>query len=639
MENVAPPPMKFTSWPGLVVVTLFAAGSRVAGFGRLGLDHFDEGVYASAGLWSLAPGGLAGLDPGLIPYAPPGYPILVGLAYRLFGPSDLAAIAVSILAGIAATPATYRLGRKTFGPPTGVAAAGFAAASMPHIVFSRMALTDATFLLAWLVAMTAGGDFLERPGPGRAVFLGLAVGVAQLVKYNGWLAGAIVAASACLGPLVSPDERSRGRLGRVFGWGVLAAVVAASVYAPWFRFVERHGGYASLLNHQRGYFDGPRSWPANWLIQLRQLVAFTDMGLAEAALGPTLALVGLAACHVFERRRLRGPTSAVLGLALILMILTRASSTWWLGLGLAAFSVRNRRPRVRLLGVWWVALSILTPMYHPYARLWLPLEAAGWLMGGLAVNMVVGMSDRPDGWPGLAWFGSRRTFFLAVALGLIAAWIVPGLIPPRAKPLPGKFDEPRDSLRLATMRAVSSLPPEARSVLLLGRPPLAFYATPMLARRGVTSGRVGSSDDVMTSSDGSWAIVDSVALRQEGDPGGEGTATGSLGGRGGGPHDPLQADAPRRRHGRGDRRPLRAGRVVAPPPAEARAGPVGRAILSFTPPWRVATIPPRSDSGDAGRHPQWPRSSPSPTRRGASARRRRRSTSPPGSPRRASRRW
>ena len=91
--------------------------------------------------------------------------------------------------------------------------------------------------------------------------LGLAVGVAQLVKYNGWLAGAIVAATALLGPVVSVDERTRSRLLRTFGWGVLAAVVAALVEWPWFRFVEAHGGYAALLRHQRGYLDGPQRGP------------------------------------------------------------------------------------------------------------------------------------------------------------------------------------------------------------------------------------------------------------------------------------------------------------------------------------------------------------------------------------------
>src|SRR5579871_1913836 len=112
MANLTPPPMTYRAWPAVVGLTLIAAIERLGGFGRLGLDHFDEGVYASAAFWSLRPGGLASLDPGLIPYAPPGYPILVGLGYGLFGASDRVAIAVSALAGVAAIPLAYALGKK-----------------------------------------------------------------------------------------------------------------------------------------------------------------------------------------------------------------------------------------------------------------------------------------------------------------------------------------------------------------------------------------------------------------------------------------------------------------------------------------------------------------------------------------------
>ena len=48
---------------------------------------------------------------------------------------------------------------------------------------------------------------------------------------------------------------------------------------------------------------------------------------------------------------------------------------WWAGLGLCAWLLRDPRPTARMLGVWWLVLSIATPFYHPYARLWLPLLA------------------------------------------------------------------------------------------------------------------------------------------------------------------------------------------------------------------------------------------------------------------------
>ena len=128
------------------------------------LTHFDEGIYAFSGLWIVSKGGVLDLDPAVIAYAPPGFPILVGLSYGVFGVSDYAAIVVATLAGTATIPVVGWLGRRTFGPGAGAAAATFAALAMAHVAFSRKALTDAPFLLAWLVAIGMGGRFLERPG-------------------------------------------------------------------------------------------------------------------------------------------------------------------------------------------------------------------------------------------------------------------------------------------------------------------------------------------------------------------------------------------------------------------------------------------------------------------------------------------
>lgn len=515
MDRLHPSASIGREWPCVAALTAIGAILRLAGFGRLGIDHFDEGVYASTAAWSLAPGGLSALDPGLIPYAPPGYPVLAGLAYRLFGPSDRAAISVSILAGIATIPLVAWLGRRAFGPGIGAAAAAFATASMPHITFSRMALTDATFLLAWIVAMLCGGRFLERPGPMRAVGFGLAVGIAQLVKYNGWLAGAIVAAAALLGPVVSSADRSRTRLVRTFGWGMVAVGVATVVEAPWFWFVEAHGGYASLLRHQRGYLDGPSSWPSNGLHQLRQLVALGAEENALAILGPILALLSGLGFAALSKRRLSVTAFAIVGLAIVGLILFRASTTWWLGAGLFVFLLRDESSTVRLVGVWWLALSVLTPLYHPYARLWLPLEAVGWLMGGLVLGRTV--QGGVDSGGGVS--RPRRAAVATIGLAIVAGWAVPGMIPPRARPLPGGLGEARDSLRTAVGRIVPAIDSNVRSARILGRPSLFFYATPLLARRGVAVGRLASSEDLLGPGVDGWAIVDAALLRQEGEPG------------------------------------------------------------------------------------------------------------------------
>ena len=83
----------------IAVLTVAGLVLRLWRPGRMGLVHFDEGIYAIAGLWSVSPRSLAGLDPMVIPYAPAGYPVLVGLAYLGLGVSDIAAILVSIVAG------------------------------------------------------------------------------------------------------------------------------------------------------------------------------------------------------------------------------------------------------------------------------------------------------------------------------------------------------------------------------------------------------------------------------------------------------------------------------------------------------------------------------------------------------------
>src|SRR5262249_53584183 len=149
----------------------------------------------------VVPGLVSSLDPKLIPYAPPGFPLLVGVAYLVLGVSDSVALLSSILCGIATIPVAGWVGRRTFGPGAGTAAAAMASISMPHVAFSRKALTDVPFVLVWLIAIGFGGRFLEKPTVGRAIALGGMVGLAQNFKYNGWLTGVIVALAAALGML------------------------------------------------------------------------------------------------------------------------------------------------------------------------------------------------------------------------------------------------------------------------------------------------------------------------------------------------------------------------------------------------------------------------------------------------------
>src|SRR5262249_48148870 len=151
-------------------------------------------------------------------------------------------------------------------------------------------------------AIGLGGRFLERPTVGRAIALGLAVGCAQNVKYNGWLAGIAMALAVGLGPV-----REKTRLGRWFalrlGLGVVAAIVAFGVYWPWFNYVQgQPGGYASLIKHHQGYLRGPAEWPGHWSMQMGQATALSGSlgigGLNWGLLSWALAWLGAAVVEV-----------------------------------------------------------------------------------------------------------------------------------------------------------------------------------------------------------------------------------------------------------------------------------------------------------------------------------------------------
>lgn len=485
----------------IAIVVTAAAGAllRLWSLGSLGLLHFDEGIYALTASGLATAASPVAIDPGVIPYAPPGYPFLVATAFAVLGTSDTAAFLVSIFAGIAAIFLVGLLTRRTFGPGTGWIGSLLAAVSGPHIAFSRMTLTDSTFLAAWLLALWAGIRLLEKPALGRAIALAVAVAAAQYVKYNGWLAGIILglaALPACWpGPAQSP---SRGRMvACLAGAGLLAGLL----YWPWYDFVEGHGGYAGLMAHHRSYVQGPIAWPRNLLLQLDQVKALSGwswggrsgrIGFALLALVPVTAhaLGGL-------RPSWRPPAMGCIVLGLML----EPAIAWWVAAVTFPGMLLDDRPGRRVLASGWVLLTLMTPLYHPYARLWLPLLALGWIGSAAAV---LSLRDEPTQarWP-------RRIFLVvvtALALGQIAT--------STAAPLPGLL-APSDSVRSASREVVTRTEKLPQGVLVVARPSVLFYLSGQ-----VVIGRMADTSSLLQPAPGSSPLVllDTVQLAQEGDP-------------------------------------------------------------------------------------------------------------------------
>ncbi|MFO0954773.1 MAG: glycosyltransferase family 39 protein [Isosphaeraceae bacterium] len=503
----------------VVLLTILAAAVRLYGLGRIGLTHFDEGVYAFAGLWSV---GAAGLGPDLIPYAPPGFPILVGLSYAVLGVADISAVLASIACGVATVPVAAWVARRTFGPGAGGAAAAFTCLSIAHIAFSRKALTDVPFLLFWMLAIGLGARFLERPGLWRGVVLGLAVGLAQNFKYSGWVAGLIVIASAVVSLGVDRNSRSRVALLRTFGFGAVGIVVAGAVYLPWFLYVENHGGYAALLRHHQSYMRGISSWPGHWSQQLAQVTALSGWrawGLVTWTAAWLAA--GFGACGrrwVLGRSRNDWTRFRVGGLLGASFLAGIPDLAWWGGLAWFLWLVTDPRPSVRLLACWWLILSVMTPFYTPYARLWLPLHGAGWILMAGAVVALGPFSEAGvvESTRGEVLFTPKVLTQCAVVLFCLvfarAHWSWYGAEPGAFRV--AAFFRPTDSLRSAVAACVTS-PTVANqpgmTLDVLARRPVAFY----LAQAGRVPFRlVAGPEDLKGGVSGldEWGLADEALL-------------------------------------------------------------------------------------------------------------------------------
>src|SRR5436190_4869845 len=118
-----------------LVVGAFLRGYQ---FSQLGLSHFDEGVYAAgAGGWWFA-------DPANAFFSPPIFPLLIGVAYEVFGGVvDSAALAVSFVFSLATVPLAWWIGRTWWDGRVGLLAGWLIAADGMQVAFGRVALTDA----------------------------------------------------------------------------------------------------------------------------------------------------------------------------------------------------------------------------------------------------------------------------------------------------------------------------------------------------------------------------------------------------------------------------------------------------------------------------------------------------------------
>ena len=157
---------------------------------------------------------------------------------------------------------------------------------------------------------------------------------------------------------------------------------------------------------------------------------------------------------------------------------------WWLGAGWVLDPRQRRSPGKRLPAAAWLGLSILTPFYHPNARIWLPPHFPGWIMAANLINqefptprpkpgksasaLETGNPDVINPWEWIA----RGIAMPAIELSGADMFRSPTLSPGE---LPGP-PALSDSLRNGVRKAVADLPAGTPGLRPPARSPVLFYA-------------------------------------------------------------------------------------------------------------------------------------------------------------------
>ncbi len=191
------------------------------------------GSFDDAGWYHRTATALAGGNGYLSPFTalptaawPPGYPLVLALAYRVGGAAPTTAVVLNAVFGALTCVLVWRLGLALEGRRTARVASVLIALFPSHVFFAALVLSETLFTCLVMGLVVAAVVLLERkPAAATLPWLmwGLAAGAVALVRAEGALVAVVPAASLVL----RGERRASGR--------VLAATVAGVVIAlaPW----------------------------------------------------------------------------------------------------------------------------------------------------------------------------------------------------------------------------------------------------------------------------------------------------------------------------------------------------------------------------------------------------------------------
>jgi dolichyl-phosphate-mannose-protein mannosyltransferase len=356
---------------------LLGAILRLAYPGRMAIEHFDEGVYAS-NFWFGADEGYE--YPARHLYAPPLLPAAIEwtmIIASLCGirPTGFIPMIPSLVAGLATIPSIWWVGRRWFGPSAGIVSAWLVAASDFHSSYSRAALTDVPVCLFILWGVYFTWQALQTGTRRDIILAALLTSLAWWTKYNGWLPLAVGLSGAAAWQVTLPrDER---QLLQVAQRWLLVAGLAFILWSPVLIGLQKHGGYHAVAANHRQYVEGFAKWPRNTGQQLTHVASYD--GPLRPLYESTAASYFMIKTGIWVPRRIGWLPTILLFCGTVMMCLACSYRR---------LKLPTRGANCAVLA-WICGLTLATPCYHAYPRLMLPWMVAAWLGVGLMAQFAI----------------------------------------------------------------------------------------------------------------------------------------------------------------------------------------------------------------------------------------------------------
>ena len=458
--------MSRTEFGWLIGAIVFGSILRLSFPGRMAVEHFDEGVYAS-NFWFDAADDYS--YPARYLYAPPLLPAAIEWTMTIASlcgikPTGFIPMIPSLIAGIAMIPSVWWVCRNWFGPTAGLVSAWLVSASDFHVCYSRAALTDVPVCLfiLWGVYFT-GRAILEAssarhrearsrklpvsvppPLPWQWIFLaGVFTGLAWWTKYNGWLPLAIGLTSGVLWQFLTP--RGERQINRMVTCWLLIAAVAFLFWLPVLWGLQKHGGYERVASNHRQYVVGVQGWGKSALCQMYNLGTyenpldilyqpFRGRYVERTAINqeqrwwrlwkinnrPLYWALIQNGQWGFLFSNLQGEFFEFVTPLLVPVLSLILSATYC---SLRIFRARESPLMLAdcLVIAWFGGMTVATPFYYPYPRLVLPWLCSTWICLGVIVQRWSTRSTVPATNPGERLPHRVLTF---LATGLIAITVI-----------------------------------------------------------------------------------------------------------------------------------------------------------------------------------------------------------------------